>query len=169
MFIGVPYVDNINMDEIEQRCIVKFVWKENTNAYEIQQRLKAVYGDSSYALSTIYEWMRNFKLGRTKIHDFHRSGRAPIDHIDDDIMFLLCIFPFHTVRTLTETLNIGPNTILHHLHNSLGLKPCRFCRVPHELTCHLKEKRVTMCRDVSRCVTNCCNDCKLKKLLVLLR
>jgi hypothetical protein len=29
------------LDEIEQRCIIKFVWKEGTEADEIQQRLKA--------------------------------------------------------------------------------------------------------------------------------
>jgi hypothetical protein len=51
--------------------------------------------------------MRNFKFGRTEIHDFHRSERPLIDHIDHDIMFLLRTFSFHTIHTLAETLSIA--------------------------------------------------------------
>jgi hypothetical protein len=45
--------------------------KEGTDAHEIQQQLKAVYGDSSYALLTISERMQNCKFWRREIHDFH--------------------------------------------------------------------------------------------------
>jgi hypothetical protein len=111
------------MEGIEQRFIIKFLSKEGTDACEIQQRLKAVCGDSSSALSTIYEWMRKSKLRRTVSHDFHRNGKRPIDHIHDDIMFLLRAFPSHRVPTLAETLRVSPSTILHHLRDSLSLKP----------------------------------------------
>jgi hypothetical protein len=92
--------------------------------------------------------MRNVKLERTEIHDFHRNVRPHIDHIDDNVMFLLHAFPFHTVCNLGETLSIRPSTILHHLRNSLDLQPYHFRWVSHELTCHLKEKRVVICREL---------------------
>jgi hypothetical protein len=37
------------MEGIEQRYIIKFLWKEGTDGPEIYRRLRAVYGDSSYA------------------------------------------------------------------------------------------------------------------------
>jgi hypothetical protein len=133
------------MDKIEQRCIIKFVWKESTDTHEIQQRLKTVYVDSSSAHSTIYEGRRNSKLRRTKIHDFHQSRRLLIDHISDDIIFLLHTFPFHTVHALAETLRVILYAILHHLRDALALKLYHFRWVSHEVRFHLKEKRVVMC------------------------
>jgi hypothetical protein len=119
---SVPSADSININEIEKRWIIRVLWKEDTAAPEIQQRLKAVSGDSKYALSTIYEWMRNFHLGRTEIRDFHRSEGPRIDGIDGAIIFRVHIFPLHTVRTLTETLGVSPCTIRHQLCDSLGLQ-----------------------------------------------
>jgi hypothetical protein len=136
------------MDEIKQRYIVKFLWKEGTDAHEIHQRLKAIYGDSSYPLLTINELMRNLTLERTEIRDFPRSGRPPIAQIDDDIMFLLSTFPFHTVHTPVETFGVSPSRILRHVRNSLGFNHYHFRWVPHELTSHLKEKRVVICREL---------------------
>jgi hypothetical protein len=72
-------------------------------------------------------------LRRTEIDDFHRSGRLPIDQIDDKILFLLHTFPFRAVRTLAEPLSVGPSTILDHLGDSLGLKRHRFRWLPYEL------------------------------------
>jgi hypothetical protein len=89
-----------------------------------------------------------FKLETRGIRDFYRSGRPPIDHIDGDVMPLLRTFPFHTVRTLAEKLSARPSTILHHLRDSLGLKPSQFRFVPLELTCQLKEKQVVICREL---------------------
>jgi hypothetical protein len=138
----------MNMNKVEQRCIIKFLWKEGTDAHEIQQRLKAVYRDWNYAISAICESMRTLKLGRTEIHEFHRSERLPLDHIDDDMMFLPNSVSFSTVRTPDETLRLRASTILHHLRKSFGVKPYHFRSVPHELTYSLKEKRVIMCRQL---------------------
>jgi hypothetical protein len=95
-----------------------------------------------------FEWMRNFKLGRTEIHDFDRSAKSPIDHIDDDILFLLRTFPFHTVRTVAEPLIVRPSPIPRYLRGSLGSQCYHFRCVPCELTFHLKEKRVVMCHEL---------------------
>jgi hypothetical protein len=98
--------------------MIKFLWKEGTDADEIQRRLQTVYDDSNSARSPISDCVRNFQSSRTEIHDFHRSGRRPIDHIDDHIMFLLRTFPFHRVRAFAETLRASPSTIPHHLRDS---------------------------------------------------
>jgi hypothetical protein len=63
-------------------------------------------------------------------------------------MFLLFAFPFRTVPTLAETIHVRPSTILNPLHDSLGVKLYHIRCVPRELACHLKEKRVVMCRDL---------------------
>jgi hypothetical protein len=128
--------------------MIKFLWKEGTDADEIQRRLQTVYHDSNSVHSPISDCVRNFQLTRTEIHDFYRSGRRPVDHIDDDILFLLRMFPFHRVHTLAETLRVSPSTILYHLRNSLGLKRYHFRWVLQELRCHLKEKIVAMCREL---------------------
>jgi hypothetical protein len=49
------------MDEIEERCIIKFLGREGADAHEIQQQLEAVYEDLSCALLTFCESMRNFQ------------------------------------------------------------------------------------------------------------
>jgi len=79
--------------------------------------------------------MQSSELGRTKIRDFHRSGKPPIDYIHGDIISLLHTFPFHTVSTLAKPLGVSPSTILYHLGNFLGLKPYHFRCVPYKLTC----------------------------------
>jgi hypothetical protein len=66
------------------------------------------------------------QVGENRIHDFHRSERLPINHINNNIIFLVRTFPFHTVCTLAEMLSVNPSTILHHLRDSFGLKPYHF-------------------------------------------
>jgi hypothetical protein len=135
------------MDEIEQRLVIKLHWKEGTEAHESQQRLTAVYDESSYAPSTICEGMRSLMFGITEMNDFHRSGSPPIGHTDDDIRFRLRIFPFDTVRTLAETFSVSSTAILQNFRNSLGLKHDHLRWAPSELTYHLKEKRAVMYRE----------------------
>jgi hypothetical protein len=47
--------------------------------------------------------------------------------------------------TRVMMVSISPSTILHHLRDSLALKPDHFRWLLHKLTCDLKEKRVMMC------------------------
>jgi hypothetical protein len=82
------------------------------------------------------------------MRDFHRNGRHPVDHIDDDRLCLLRTFPFPILRTLAENAGVSLSTILQDLPDSLGLTLYHFRRVPHELKRPLKEKRVVISREL---------------------
>jgi hypothetical protein len=82
------------------------------------------------------------------MRDFHRSGRPPIDHLDDDILFLLRAFPFPTLCTLAENASVSASTILQDFLDSIGVSLHHFRCVAHELKHPLKEKRVMISREL---------------------
>jgi hypothetical protein len=56
-FIHLKSICNVSerqMRELEQRAVIKFLWKEGYLAQQFHEGLQAVYGDAAYALSSVY-------------------------------------------------------------------------------------------------------------------
>jgi hypothetical protein len=51
--------------KVEQRAIIKFLSNEGADATEIHHRLLRAFQEDAYTLSSVYEWIRVFKTGRT--------------------------------------------------------------------------------------------------------
>ena len=67
----------------EQRAFIKISVLLGKSASQINDELKEACGDFSLQRSSVFEWSRQFKDGRTSIEDKPRSGR-PISTTDDN-------------------------------------------------------------------------------------
>ncbi|KAG5307565.1 MOS1T transposase, partial [Pseudoatta argentina] len=77
----------------EIRSVIRYlVWKGKTPV-EVYNEVKTAYGDKGMNRTSVFKWCREFKNGRTSVHDDQRSGRPSI--LTDDIVekiLLLCIW-----------------------------------------------------------------------------
>ncbi|KAG5313020.1 SETMR methyltransferase, partial [Pseudoatta argentina] len=68
----------------EIRSVIRYlVWKEKTPV-EVYNEVKTAYGDKGMNRTSVFKWCREFKNGRTSVHDDQRSGRPSI--LTDDIV-----------------------------------------------------------------------------------
>jgi hypothetical protein len=136
------------MGEVEQRSVIKFLWKEGCLAQNICARLQIVSGVTADAVLSVYSWIKEFKCGRDNIDDQPRSERLPIDNLDADILCVLHHSPFETVRSIAEEVGVSAATVHRRLTELLPLQPRLLKWVPHLLTCELKAKRVEFAREL---------------------
>jgi transposase len=111
------------MSELEQRGVIKFLWKEGCPAKQIRERPETVDGDASYAPPSVYYWVKEFRCGRDDVVDQTRPERPSIDNLDADILCVLQHSPFATVRSITEEAGVSHETVHRRLTESLGLRP----------------------------------------------
>jgi hypothetical protein len=130
--------------EVEQRCVMRFLMLEGRNAKQTHDRLVHIYGDDVFVQSTIYKWMREFRLGRKAVEDLPRVRRPCLDDIDGGIVQKLNKHPFHSCRSLAEEVRLAPSIVRKHLTESLGFSSRCLHWVPHELTNALRDKRVAI-------------------------
>jgi len=67
----------------EQRGVVRFLWAEGAKPVEIHRRMLTQYGQSSMSQRKVYEWVKRFKSGRTRVADEGRSGRPSTSRTED--------------------------------------------------------------------------------------
>jgi transposase len=125
----------------EQRVIIKFLSSEGADAIEIHDRLLRAFQQDAYTISSVYEWIRAFKMGRTSVADEHRAGRPRLDHIDCKILPLFKRNESHSVRSLAQELNVSLSTVHAPLTDVLGFSLRHKRWVPDLLTDELKAKR----------------------------
>lgn len=66
----------------EVRAVIRFLQAEGCNAAEIHRRISNVYGETSMSDSKVRQWCRNFKAGRTDVHDAGGQGRKRVSTDD---------------------------------------------------------------------------------------
>src|ERR1043165_2234155 len=105
--------------QCEQRIVIKFLVKEGTPVVEIVKRLKAVFAEETLSTSTIYEWAKQFKEGRTSVDDDNRAGAPRTAVTRDNIAAVdLAIKQNRRISVLELSSNIGVSvgsidTIIH--------------------------------------------------------
>jgi hypothetical protein len=132
----------------ELRVILAFLWKAKVSAEEIQARLAAQFGEKECPLRTVQHWCAEPWGGREDLHDLHRTGRPPIDHLDTQILVCLDRAPFQSARRRAEILGVSHGTVLDRLYSSLGMKNSQPCWIPHQLTAELRDRRMEKSREL---------------------
>jgi hypothetical protein len=134
--------------DFEQRLVIRFLFKEGVDANDIHTRLLAQFGDETYSLRSVQRSCQYVRQGRELMHDDPRSGRAPVDFPDIQILSNLEKYPFHSAHSLAEILKVSYAMIVKHLHDALGMKHFHLRWVPHELTELLRAERMKKCQDL---------------------
>ena len=67
----------------EQRGVVRFLWAEGVKPVEIHSRMLAQYGQSTMSQRKVYELVKRFKSGRTRVTDEDSSGRPSTSRTQD--------------------------------------------------------------------------------------
>jgi len=63
------------MEKSEFRAVIKHLYLKGLKPKEIKAELDKVHGTSAPVFATVYNWVSEFKRGRTSTNDEHRSGR----------------------------------------------------------------------------------------------
>jgi transposase len=59
----------------EMQGVIRFLFAEGVKPVEIFRQMQAQYGDNCLSRNKIYEWIDQFKKGRTSVCSEERSGR----------------------------------------------------------------------------------------------
>ncbi|KAG5315403.1 GVQW3 protein, partial [Pseudoatta argentina] len=82
----------------EIRSVIRYlIWKGKTPV-EVYNKVQTVYGDKGMNRTSVFKWYREFKNGRTSVHDDQRSGRPSI--LTDDIVEKIENAPPKILRTM---------------------------------------------------------------------
>jgi hypothetical protein len=69
----------------QMRGVIRFLFAEGFKTVKIIRRIQAQYGDNCWFRSKIYEWIHQFKEGRTSVCDEERSERPSTSRTEDNV------------------------------------------------------------------------------------
>ncbi|KAG5318318.1 MOS1T transposase, partial [Pseudoatta argentina] len=129
----------------EIRSVIRYlVWKGKTPV-EVYNEVKTAYGDTGMNRTSGFKWCREFKNGRTSVHDDQRSGRPSIltDDIVKKIENALRDDRRLTVDELSAMFPQISRSLLHEtITETLGYRKLSARWVPKQLTDQHKLNRV---------------------------
>ncbi|KAG5324314.1 MOS1T transposase, partial [Pseudoatta argentina] len=129
----------------EIRSVIRYlVWKGKTPV-EVYNEVKTAYGDKGMNRTSVFKWCREFKNGRTSVHDDQRSGRPSIltDDIVENIENALRDDRRLTVDELSAMFpQISRSLLRETITETLGYRKLSARWVPKQLTDQHKLNRV---------------------------
>lgn len=132
------------------RAIIYYEWLEVKDAREILDRINRRLGQGTVSKSTVKYWIREFKFGRQRLEDEHRSGRPSTSTTDENVKLvreLIHANPRVTYDDLERETKISRGSLHSILHDSLGVHKVMSRFIPHRLTETEKKARVDICRE----------------------
>ncbi|KAG5313222.1 MOS1T transposase, partial [Pseudoatta argentina] len=137
----------------EIRSVIRYlIWKGKTPV-EVYNEVKTAYGDKGMNRTSVFKWCREFKNGRTSVHDDQRSGRSSIltDDIVEKIENALRDDRRSTVDELSAMFPQISRSLLHEtITETLGYRKLSARWVPKQLTDQHKLNRVEAGREFLR-------------------
>lgn len=129
----------------EIRAVIRYLVVKGKAPVEIYNEVKTVYGDEAMNRTSVYKWCREFKNGRTSVHDDQRSGRPSI--VTDELVEKIEIAVRDDRRlTLDELSAMFPQisrSLIHEtITETLGFRKLSARWVPKQLTEEHKLNRV---------------------------
>jgi hypothetical protein len=111
---------------LEQRIIIRFLYREHDELRDIHARPSAQFGDATESLRSVQRWCQYIRQGCELLDDEPRSGIPLIDFLDIQIPLSLEKQPFHSAYSVAEILDVSHTMILNHLRNALGMELLNF-------------------------------------------
>jgi DNA invertase Pin-like site-specific DNA recombinase len=118
--------------------------KLGKTATETLQLLCDAYGDESVSRARVFEWHRQFVLGRVLVEDDTRSGRPSSSRNEDNVVHIRDMIMKDrtvTVRMLADAMHINKSTCHQILRKDLGERKLNARLVPHSLLHDQKDVR----------------------------
>ena len=113
------------MEKNRFRAVIKHLYLKGLTPKVIRAKLDEVHGASAPVFATVYNWVNEFRSGRTPTKDEHRSGRPMevttpkmINKIHDMVLSDQRI----KVREIVEATAIFQGTVLSISHEKLCAK-----------------------------------------------
>ncbi|KAG5323773.1 SETMR methyltransferase, partial [Pseudoatta argentina] len=135
------------MKKNEFHAVIKHLHMKCLTPKEIKAELDNVHSTSAPAFATVYNWVNEFKRGRTSTCNAPRSER-PIEtttpEIIDKVHDIVLTDRRVKVRELIEATGISHGTVISILHEQLGMKKLSARWVPRLLTVDHKRNRVVV-------------------------
>ena len=105
--------------------MIKHLHMKGLTPKEIKAELDNVHSTSAPAFATVYNWVNEFKRGRTSTCDAPRSGRpieAATPEIIDKVHDIVLTDRRVKVLKLVEATGISHDTVISILQEQLGMK-----------------------------------------------
>jgi hypothetical protein len=138
----------LSMTRNDQPVIIKFLTTEGCHPDDIYSRLLAHFPSDCYSRRAVQNWAEQFRLGWESVGDLERSGRPPIDNLDQKIIHLLEENPFHSVWSLAYELAVPRSTVWRYLTKRLTIENYHCRVVPFRLSPELRALRAECCREL---------------------
>lgn len=132
---------------VEYRSVIRFLILRHYDSQQIIAELSAAYGDETPSRATIYNWINEFKRGRTDVMDGKSTGR-PVEIGDDCREKLEQIVRADrriTKKQLAEELHVSFGTVVNMLAE-LGIRKLCSRFVPYFLSGEMCERRLQCCQ-----------------------
>lgn len=133
------------MEKTEFRAVIKHYYLKGLTPKEITAELNAVHGKSAPVFKTVYNWVNEFKRGRTSTKDEPRSGR-PVEVTTPEMVNRIHDMVLSDrrlkVRELVVATRVSKGTVISILHEKLGLRKISARWVPRLLSEENKRTRV---------------------------
>ncbi|PRD24572.1 UNVERIFIED_CONTAM: Histone-lysine N-methyltransferase SETMAR [Trichonephila clavipes] len=127
---------------VDARILSSYDFKVGLNQAECFQWLQLVFGDESPCSSTVFRWFKEFCSGHNSLQDEERARKLWPAVIPDNVSAIRKMLMDDnrcTYQTIQKELNFGSAAIYKIIHVELLME-----KVPHNLTEHQKEERVTI-------------------------
>ncbi|GFX69366.1 mariner Mos1 transposase [Trichonephila clavipes] len=142
---------------IEQRIVIKFLFKLRKTATQTYNLLKEVYGSECLSRARVFEWFKRFKDGRQDVEDDSRPGRLSTSKTDENVEKVASLIRFDrrlSIRAIAETVNIDKECVRQILHDNLNMQKVCAKMVPKILTFEQQANRKNVCTDILDVIKN---------------
>lgn len=139
----------LNPAKCEVRSVIRYLVAKGNAPCQIFNEIQTIYGHCVMNQNNVYKWCREFKAGRTSVHDENRSGRPSI--VTDELVRKIDEMVRDDRRlTLDEISALVPQisrSLLHEIvTETLGFRKLCARWVPKQLTDQHKLHRVASAR-----------------------
>jgi len=133
----------------EQRAVFRFFWSEGVPGAAIHRRLSTQYGDRALPRISVFEWIEDFKSGRTSVT--HKEGAGcPSTSTNDEMIQQAREMVLANRRVAIDevacSLQISHGSAYQIIHDELGFHKVCARWLPRELTAEHKRQRVEICQ-----------------------
>ena len=140
-----------DIEKIEYRAVIKFLYLEKESATNIAQRLRVVYGDKAPAYSTVAKWVAEFKRGRLSVEDDPRCGAPSVatsEEMCQKVEVIVMRDRRFKISEIATEVGISYGSVFNILHDKLGMSKVCARWVPRMLTPVQKVTRAEVSKEL---------------------